>query len=193
LTSARPVGDNRSPVEAAARRKDAMIYVCNLIDMPGHVASLMPSHLVSLVAPHEQPPTPDGVLAERHLRVEVHDISTPLLGHILPEREHVATLVDFLRGWRHEEAPVVVHCIAGISRSTAAALIGLVIKAGGREREAAMALRRSAPHAQPNRRIVALADDLLGCQGRLIAAREAMGEAELAPFGPLVQLPLLRD
>jgi predicted protein tyrosine phosphatase len=170
-----------------------MIYICNLIDMPGHVAGLAPGRLISLVAPHEQPPTPDGVLAERHLRVEVHDISTPLLGHIMPEREHVATLVDFLRAWQPDEAALLVHCIAGISRSTAAALIGLVIKAGGREHEAAAVLRKEAPHAQPNRRIVALADELLGCEGRLIAAREAMGEAALTPFGPLVRLPLLPD
>jgi predicted protein tyrosine phosphatase len=168
-----------------------MIYVCNLIDMPAYVERLAPSHLISLVAPHEQPSTPDGVLAERHLRVEVHDISEPLLGHVLPEHEHVAILIDFLRKWPPDQAPLLVHCVAGISRSTAAALIGLVIKAGGREEEAASALRRAAPHAQPNRRIVALADQLLDCRGRLIAARETMGEAELTPFGPLVRLPLL--
>jgi predicted protein tyrosine phosphatase len=139
-----------------------MIYVCSLLEMPGHVEALGPSHLVSLVAPVEQPPTPAGIVAERHLRVEVHDISQPLDGHILPERQHVARVIDFVRAWPADDGPLLVHCVAGISRSMAAALIGLVVKAGGRELE-----------------------------GRLIAAREAMGPAELTLPTPLARIPLL--
>jgi len=169
-----------------------MIYVCNILEMPGHVEALAPSRLVSLVAPAEQPPTPGGMAGEHHLRVEIHDIDQPLDEHILPDRAHIAPLVDFVRAWEHEDGPMLVHCVAGISRSTAAALIGLVVKAPGREAEAARALRASAPHAHPNRRMIAVADELLGCAGRLIAAREAMGEAELLPFAPLTRLDLLR-
>ena len=55
------------------------------------------------------------------------------------EAEHVAEVVDFMRAWSHTEGPLLVHCFAGISRSMAAALIGLVVKAGGREQEAAAA------------------------------------------------------
>ncbi len=60
--------------------------------------------------------------------------------------------------------------------------------------EAAEQLRRVAPHAYPNRRMVALADTLLACEGRLIEAREAMGPPRLPLtfIGPLVELPLLR-
>lgn len=169
----------------------SVIYVCNLIDMPGHVAALGPSGLVSLVAPDEQPPTPTHLAPERHLRVEIHDISEPLDGHVLPEARHVGQVIDFLRAWREEEGPLLVHCVAGISRSMAAALIGLVVKAGGREMEAAARLRAAAPHAWPNRRMIALADEILGCAGRLIAAREAMGPAELTLPTPLARIPLL--
>jgi hypothetical protein len=64
--------------------------------------------------------------------------------------------------------------------------------------EAAEQLRRAAPHAYPNRRMIALADQLLQCDGRLIAAREAMGPprlplTRLSLSGPLVQLPLLPE
>jgi len=52
-------------------------------------------------------------------------------------------------------------------------------------------MRKSAPHAWPNARMIALADEMLGCGGRLIAAREAMGPAQLTLAGPLVRLPLL--
>lgn len=168
-----------------------MIYVCNILEMPNHVEALAPSHLVSLVAPAEQPPTPEGMAGERHLRVEIHDIDAPLDEHILPDREHIAALVDFMRAWEHEDGPMLVHCVAGISRSMAVALIALVIKAGGREREAAEVLRKAAPHAWPNTRMIALADRILGCEGRLIAARDAMGPADLSAFGPLVHLALL--
>jgi predicted protein tyrosine phosphatase len=175
-----------------------MIYVCNLQDLPSHIQALSPSHLVSLVAAEEQPATPSGMLVERHLRVVIHDISEPLFGHILADEQHVAGLIAFVRAWRHEEAPMLIHCMAGISRSMAAALIALVTKAGGHEIEAAEQLRRAAPHAYPNRRMIALADQLLKCEGRLIAAREAMGPprlplTRLSLTGPLVQLPLLPE
>ena len=168
-----------------------MIYVCNLHEMPNHVKMLGPTHLVSLVAPNEMPPTPKGVELHRHLRVEIHDITDPLDGHILPDAGHLSQVIDFLRDWSHDDGALLVHCVAGISRSMAVALIALVIKAGGREREAAEVLRKSAPHAWPNTRMIALADQILGCQGRLIAAREAMGPATLTLPTPLVQLPLL--
>jgi predicted protein tyrosine phosphatase len=170
----------------------SVIYVCNLIEMPGHAAALRVSHLVSLVAPNEQPPTPVPILEDRHHRVGIHDISEPLDGHILPAAEHISGLLDFVRAWSHEEAPILIHCVAGISRSMAAALITLVIKAPGRELEAARHVRAAAPHAYPNRRMIAVADQMLGCGGRLTAAREAMGPADLLPLAPLVRLPLLR-
>lgn len=170
-----------------------MIYVCNLHEMPGHVGTVQPSHLVSLVTSAEQPPTPDGVLVERHLRIEIDDISEPLPGAVLPERHHVERLLEFLHVWEHDDAPLMIHCVAGISRSMASALIGLVLKAGGQEAEAARHLRAQAPHAQPNRRMIALADDILGLDGRLVAARDAMGPAEILLHGPLVRLPLLDD
>ena len=170
-----------------------MIYVCNLHEMPTHAGVLRPSHLISLVTSVEQPPTPDGILIERHLRLEIDDISEPLPGAVLPERHHVESLIEFIDIWAHDDAPLLVHCVAGISRSMASALIALVLKAGGREEEAARRLRAAAPHAQPNRRIIGLADEILGLEGRLIAAREAMGPAELLMHGPLVRLPLLDD
>ena len=168
-----------------------MIYVCNLHEMPSHVQALGPTHLVSLVAPGEMPPTPAGIELERHLRIEIHDISEPLDGHVLPEAEHLAEVIDFLRAWSHDDGALLVHCVAGISRSMAVALIALVIKAGGRELEAAQALRKAAPHAWPNTRIIALADQILGCRGAPGRGARGDGAGELTLPTPLVRLPLL--
>ena len=169
----------------------AMIFVCNLHDMPTNVGVLRPSHLISLVTSAEQPPTPDGILIERHLRIEIDDNTEPTPGAVLPERHHVENVIAFMRVWKHDDDPLLIHCVAGVSRSMASALIALVLKAGGREAEAAQAIRAAAPHAHPNRRIIALADAILGLDGRLVASREAMGPAETITHGPLVRLPLL--
>jgi predicted protein tyrosine phosphatase len=170
-----------------------VIYVSSLEEMPRHVERLRPSHLVSLVAPHEQPPTPAGLAGARHLRLAIDDISEPLAHYTLPDEDHVRLLIGFLHDWhgacRHS-GPILLHCMAGISRSTAAALIALALTAPGREELVARQLRRAAPHASPNRRIIALADRLLARDGRLIAARESMGAAEPLVAGPLVALPL---
>ena len=167
-----------------------MIYVCNIEEMPRQAALLAPKHLISIVAPEEQPPTPPNVPAERHLRVEVHDIVAPRPERVLPERPHIAPLIDFLQAREAAEPhePLLIHCIAGISRSTATALITLCLRAKGREREAAVRLRRAAPHAQPNPRIVALADELLERRGRLSAALAAMGPGALVLPTPLVRV-----
>jgi predicted protein tyrosine phosphatase len=170
-----------------------IIHVCCLAEMPGHVAQLRPSHLVSLVNPEEMPDTPAEMPSERHLRIAIHDICEPLAGCVHPEPEHLEILIAFLERWAHSEASLLIHCFAGVSRSTAAALTALVVKAPGRELDAARALRAAAPHAQPNRRMVAIADVLLGCKGRLIAARDVIGYGPPLVQGPLFSVPLLRE
>ncbi len=164
-----------------------MIYICSLAEMPEHVRSLRPSHLVSLLTASEQPPTPDGLAPDRHHRVEVNDISEPMDGYVLPQDDHIAGLIGFLEGW-DGGTPLLVHCFAGISRSTAAALIALTFRHDGREEEAALRLRAAASHAQPNRRMIELADARLARGGRLLAALATMGEASLCPYGPLTRV-----
>lgn len=103
--------------------------------------------------------------------------------------EHIKDLIDFLQTWS-PEGSLLVHCYAGISRSTAVALIARTMKSEGSELEAAQALRAAAPHASPNQLIISLADRLLGLYGRRIAAREAMGAAIPFQEDPLTELSL---
>ncbi|MFQ5973597.1 MAG: tyrosine phosphatase family protein [Alphaproteobacteria bacterium] len=175
---------------AATSFYDTMIYVCSLLELEAHADTLGPSRLVSLLAPEYQPPTPQGLAMEHHLRVEIDDISEPIPGHVLPATHHIEALIAFIHGWP-VDGPMLFHCHAGVSRSMAAALIALCVHADGREAEAARHMRESAPHALPNRRMIALADELLGRDGRMVAAREAMGPAELCIYGPLVRMSLL--
>jgi predicted protein tyrosine phosphatase len=90
------------------------IYVCNLVEIPEHAETLKVSHLVSLVSPDEQPPTPACIALERHHQVGIHDISAPVDGHILPAVERIEGLIEFVRAWQHDEAPILIHRVAGI-------------------------------------------------------------------------------
>lgn len=70
----------------------------------------------------------------------------------------------------------MIHCFAGISRSTAAAFISACALAPqANEGAIARSLRAAAPSATPNARLVALADELLGREGRMIEAVRAIG------------------
>jgi predicted protein tyrosine phosphatase len=76
---------------------------------------------------------------------------------------------------------MVVHCYAGISRSTASAYAGVCALNPRRSEESiALALRRASPTATPNIRIVSLADRLLGRDGRMVAAIEMIGRGVMA-------------
>jgi len=165
------------------------LYICGRDEMLRHVAALRPSHLVSLTAPEELPSTPREVPPERHLRLGFHDISEPMPGCIMPEAAHIERLLEFTRAWR-PGATVLVHCMAGVSRSTAAALIAAAVHVPGRERACARELRIASPHASPNRRMIELGDELLGLGGALVAACSAMGPPELYTGSRLAELRL---
>ena len=57
------------------------------------------------------------------------------------------------------------------------------------EHDIAQRLREAAPHAYPNRKLVQLADDVLGRNGRMVDAVEAMGGNGAAPMGQAFELP----
>lgn len=167
-----------------------MIHVCSLARLHGTVADSGARHVVSLLDDTFHIERPRSVAAKNHLRLRVHDISVPLDGCVLPEEAHVADLLQFVRGW-DRRAPLVVHCFAGISRSTASAFVSVCALAPHRDEAAiAQALRRASPTATPNLRIVSLADRLLGRDGRMIAAIETIGRGAMAAEGEPFRLEL---
>ncbi len=157
-----------------------MIHVCPLARLHETVADTGARHVVSLIGDEASIERPSGVAPENHLWLRLHDISAPLDGYIMPVEEHIADLLHFVRGW-DRRAPLVVHCYAGISRSTASAFASVCALNPNRGEESiARALRRASPTATPNIRIVSLADRLLGREGRMVAAIETIGRGILA-------------
>ena len=106
------------------RRKDGAIHVCPLSAMPDTVARSKASHVLTWLQDEIVVETPPLILPERHIRFHIHDISEPLVGYAAPGREHIDELIEFALDWGGR-GPIVVHCWAGISRSTAAAYTAL--------------------------------------------------------------------
>jgi predicted protein tyrosine phosphatase len=93
-------------------------------------------------------------------------------------------------GW-DRAAPLVVHCYAGISRSSAAAYTtACALNPNRDEAEIAKALRRASAIATPNIRIVELADAALGRKGRMVRAIEGIGLGQSALEGIPYRLDL---
>ena len=167
-----------------------MIHVCSLARLHEIVEDTGARHVVSLIGDEATVLRPHGVKPEHHLRLRLHDITAPLDGYIMPGEEHVADLLQFVRGW-DRRAPMVVHCYMGISRSTASAYACVCALNPQRDEAAvAQALRRASPTATPNIRIVALADKLLGRSGRMVAAIETIGRGVIAEEAAPFQLDL---
>src|ERR1700678_2980346 len=167
------------------------LLVAPLSSLEDALSTHAPSHLVSLLSPEHMIPTPPGFPAARHLKLGVNDIVDPAAGTAPPQRAHIDALLEFSRGWDASK-PIVIHCWAGISRSMASAFVILCDRLGpDREIEIALAMRRRAPHAQPNALLVRHADEALGRSGRMVAALEAMGPSSMAAEGIATAFPLV--
>src|SRR4051794_40540456 len=98
------------------------LHVCSLAKLAETVAATRASHIVTLINHGTLVERPASIAPERHLLIPISDIVEPLDGQILPDSAHVEILLEFLRRWERD-SPLVIHCFAGISRSTAAAFI----------------------------------------------------------------------
>jgi predicted protein tyrosine phosphatase len=152
-----------------------MIHVCSLARLQDTVEETGASHVVTLLKDRHLVPRPSGIASERHLVLALDDICEPLDGYVCPAEEHVADLIRFVRAW-NRGAPMVVHCYAGISRSTAGAFISACALNPQRDEVSiAWSIRHASPTAMPNRRLVSLGDRLLRRDGRMLAAIDAIG------------------
>jgi predicted protein tyrosine phosphatase len=154
------------------------LHVCPLALIGEIVPRTGARSLVTLLSPGTQVERPAGIAPERHLYLALSDIVAPVPGQVLPDRSHLDELIAFVTAWDRAE-PMLIHCFAGVSRSTAAAYIAAcALKPQRDEFEIARALRAASPTATPNARLVSLADDTLGRRGRMNAAIAEIGRGE---------------
>ena len=139
--------------------------------------------LVSAINEDHMLPTPPGFLGERHLQLAMNDINVEREGLVLPAEGHVRRLLEFVERW-DQKSPLMIHCWAGVSRSTAGIYISLChLNQNRDEAEIAQILRAASPTATPNVRLVELADQLLARRGRMVEAILNIGQGEMTMQG----------
>jgi predicted protein tyrosine phosphatase len=163
-----------------------MLHVCSLARLHRTVEDTGARHVVTLLKDIGLVQRPVSIAVDNHLVLGMDDIIEPLDGYVAPADDHVAQLVDFAQRW-DRGAPLVLHCYAGISRSTAGAFVtACALNPRRDEHDIAQALRRASITATPNMRIVSLADRLLKRDGRMVTAIETIGRGiilgEADPF-----------
>ena len=160
-----------------------MIHVCSLAALPDTVKATGASHILTVMANVDQVQRPESVLPANHLKVAMDDITEQIDGFVAPSDSHIEQVLNFVRGW-DRKAPMVIHCYAGVSRSTASAFAAACALNPHREEIAfARQIRNASPMASPNRLIVSLADQALGREGRMLRALDEIGPASMMVEG----------
>lgn len=167
-----------------------MIHVCSLARLHETVETCGARHIVTLLRNTDQVVRPPVIIEKNHLILSMDDIAEPMDGYEAPAAHQIETLIDFATRW-DRAAPLVVHCYAGISRSTAGAFVtACVLNPNRSEAKIAQAIRDGSATAMPNLRIVTLADRMLGRQGRMIGAIQAISPGRAAIEGDPFRLDL---
>ena len=156
-----------------------MIHVCSLSrlhrDRRGHRCAPC-----RVAARRQRGASGASVRAENHLWLRLHDMSRRSTAMSCRAKSTSPSCISF-RARLGSRAPLVVHCFSRHQPLDRERLRGRLRAQPQRdEREIAQALRRASPTATPNIRIVALADQMLGRDGRMIAAIETIGRGDLA-------------
>ena len=151
-----------------------MLIVSPLHSVPDLVTEHNVDRVMGLLGPEIGHPEL-GLPKNQHLRMAFNDISGPMSGLIPPGEEDVKKVINFIENW-DQSGNFLIHCWAGISRSTAAAFItSCILNPQEEEIDLAWELRHLAPSATPNRLLIEHADRLLQRKGRMKTAVKAIG------------------
>jgi predicted protein tyrosine phosphatase len=148
------------------------LTICGIPELDEHCAAGV-THVLSILDPDTPDPPAFAAFAPHHrLALRFHDIIDTLPDRLAPAKADVERLLAF--GHELSDAPgnhLLIHCHAGVSRSTAsAALILAQARPDRPARDALEAVAQLRPRAWPNLRILEFGDELLGRNGEIVAA-----------------------
>jgi predicted protein tyrosine phosphatase len=149
----------------------SVLTICGLEELDLHGARGV-THVLSILDPDWlEPPAFQAFAPHARVTLYFHDAIEPRPGIILPEVSDVESILGFGRDLGDDLGHLLIHCHAGISRSTAAMAM-ILAQAFPHESEDAIIQRLEAirPQAWPNSRMIGFADTLLGRNGRLTSA-----------------------
>ncbi len=167
------------------------LVVCPLSQLEKTIQLHRPREMITLMSPGAVLARPSTISPENHYSLTFNDITEPREGYIPPVAADILTIIKIAEHWEQKH-PLLIHCQMGISRSTAAAFItacSLLPKKD--ELQLALLLRKLSPSATPNKLMIALADNILNCNGRMIKAIESIGRGADAFEGTPFALPIV--
>ena len=157
------------------------VTICGIDELAAHRAAGV-SHVLSILDPGW--PEPEAFYAfdpHRRLELRFHDVIDEGRGATAPQRRDVERLLDF--GRELDAAPgshLLVHCHAGVSRSSAAMTLILAQALPDVPDDAVLReVLRIRGKAWPNLRMIEIGDRLLGRGGALVHATHRLHRAQL--------------
>jgi predicted protein tyrosine phosphatase len=156
----------------------SLLTVCGLEELEHHSARAV-THVLSILDPDWPDPEAFSAYRPHHRTIlRFHDAVEPGPGVMLPQIGHVEAILGFGRALAHGsgeraegDGHLLIHCHAGISRSTAAMAMLLAQVRPDEDEEAIFRrLQEIRPQAWPNSLMIGFADELLGRGGRMTAA-----------------------
>lgn len=149
------------------------VSVCGIPELASFRAAGV-THVLSILDPGYPSPSVFGQYGEhRRLELRFDDVIDDVEGMVPPQKADVENILAFGRDLLTEPGVghLLVHCHAGVSRSTASVIMMLAQARPDRPaREAVEAVAAIRPQAWPNLRMTEFADDLLGRNGELVEA-----------------------
>lgn len=122
------------------------------------------THVLSLLDPGKRPILHDDTPLQNWLLIHFEDVHN-MYAYYAPKEEHIIQFLEWAKKLP-DDAILLVHCEAGVSRSTAAAMAILVQYHGiDKIDECIQAIHDVRPQCCPNPIITELADRILGCNG----------------------------
>src|SRR5882672_4030984 len=97
------------------------LYVCSLSGLSHVAAGLDRFDMLTLLSPSREGEHHRALRCERHLELSFHDVTEAKPGLVAPDRAIMRAILDFAREAR--DHAILIHCWAGISRSSAAAYV----------------------------------------------------------------------
>jgi predicted protein tyrosine phosphatase len=155
-----------------------LIVVSSLWQIDDAIRDFNIRHVISLNDPNSVPPPIPDIPKSNRLCVEFHDVTEEMPHRITPTIEDIETIISFGRGVLDGGDPVLIHCVAGVSRSTAAGLIVAANCSTKEPDELVKLLRNKAPYCQPNTLMIRLGDNSMALNGELISAVGSMDDPD---------------
>lgn len=155
-------------------------HICGIGEL--HAAPLATARrVVSILEPRAPLPPELADITGELLTLRFDDVIVEGGNYQPPTHDDIERLLAFDRNHRATDS-LVIHCTAGISRSTAALAILLAQRRPATEADVFAQLRLIRPRAWPNSLMIALADEILAARGRLVHELREHYKAQLRQY-----------